>query len=106
MTLVISLGKPCYADQPIVTTGLYGERVNLMRVPKTRKIDAPRVAQRLITTWNSYDAMRAMLIENLGAWEGEEDSVKEEHAELIAALRALVEGLPDLSETPLLRSSE
>lgn len=35
--------------------------------------------------------LREVLIDNLQAWEGEEDSVKEEHAELIEETRAAIE---------------
>lgn len=36
-------------------------------------------------------AALVMLRENLDAWDGEEDSVKEEHAELIARTRAFLD---------------
>lgn len=35
-----------------------------------------------------------MLTRNWEAWDGEEDSVKEEHQELIAALEALLDRAP------------
>lgn len=41
----------------------------------------------------SWD-MRRMLEENLAAWDGEEESVKEEHRELIEETRALLASLP------------
>ncbi len=52
---------------------------------------SPSVDARLIA---SAPAMRDMLFDNLEAWEGEEDSVKEEHAELISSLRVLCAKLP------------
>ena len=37
--------------------------------------------------------MRELFFESLDSWEGEEDSVKDEHAELIAAMQILAERL-------------
>lgn len=40
----------------------------------------------------AFENMRDLLHRNLEAWDGEEDSVKEEHADLIAELRQFLEG--------------
>ena len=40
---------------------------------------------------NERDVLKSLLADNLTAWDGEEDSVKEEHAALIEETRAALE---------------
>ena len=40
---------------------------------------------------NERDVLKSLLADNLSAWDGEEDSVKEEHAALIEETRAALE---------------
>jgi hypothetical protein len=41
---------------------------------------------------NERDVLKSLLADNLSAWDGEEDSVKEEHAALIEETREAVDG--------------
>lgn len=47
-------------------------------------------AEFVVRAVNAHEALVAVLGDSLQAWEGEEDSVKEEHAELIERLRAVL----------------
>lgn len=64
-------------------------------VPNTRLLAAPNNVKNTYELAAQAKAMIAtvadaqnMLVENLTAWDGEEDSVKEEHHDLIARLRS------------------
>lgn len=47
----------------------------------------------IVKSVNNFPDMVDLLHRNLAAWDDEEDSVKEEHADLITELRSFLEGL-------------
>lgn len=47
----------------------------------------------IVKAVNNYDRMIDLLVRNLAAWEDEEESVKEEHEELITELRNFLDGV-------------
>jgi len=59
--------------------------------PATDSADGDDGLSERISLIGAAPEMLALLEQNLEAWEGEEDSVQEEHAELITATRAAID---------------
>lgn len=55
-------------------------------------VDAANLNDQVAALQNERDALKSLLADHLAAWDGEEDSVKEEHAALIDETRQSVNG--------------
>ena len=55
------------------------------------KEECDRLQEQVAALQNERDVLKSLLADNLTAWDGEEDSVKEEHAALIEETRAALE---------------
>lgn len=54
--------------------------------------ECDRLNAQVAALQNERDVLKSLLADNLTAWDGEEDSVKEEHAALIEETREAVDG--------------